>query len=342
MAGKRIFISYSRRDTEYVSSLVDALRKQGFEVWFDKNIRTGTDWDDTIESELKKADAVVLILSQTSVASENVKDEISYAIGLDKHVNPIKIEECEVPMRLARKQFVDFTTMGHEAGFERLVNDLKLTLKLAEENKSVPKGTFKPPVATTNVNSIPQKKSKKITPYIIGGIVSLVLFIFILIQCVDDEAPAVDANETNDISQTDEASLNPDWEDALDANSIEGYIKYMRNYGRDENYAQVLDSLDLLMPNEGMVLFWDASGKRYFTKTLYLDLEGKLTFGEDNLEMPRAGDLLSAISSQNIFSVLDRQILHGETIISGQKVLVTGVTNYADNSVWITVRYADQ
>lgn len=192
MSAKKIFISYSRRDTEYVESLVEALRKQGFEVWFDKNIRTGTDWDDTIESEIKGADAIVLILSQTSVASENVKDEISYAIGLDKPVNPIKIEECDVPMRLARKQFVDFTTMGHEAGFERMVNDLKQTLKLAEENKSVPKGSFKPPAAT--INSTPQNKSKKIVPYLIGGLITLVLFIVVILNCTDD----INTEEIND------------------------------------------------------------------------------------------------------------------------------------------------
>ncbi len=196
MSAKKIFISYSRRDTEYVKSLVDALRKQGFEVWFDNNIRTGTDWDDTIESELKNADAIVLILSKTSVASDNVKDEISYAIGLDKPVNPIKIEECDVPMRLARKQFVDFTVMGHEAGFERLVNDLKQTLKLAEENKSVPKGSFKPPVSTINTN--PQKKSKKIIPYLIGGLVTLVLFIAVIWNCTED----VNTEEINDSTDT--------------------------------------------------------------------------------------------------------------------------------------------
>jgi hypothetical protein len=148
-------------------------------VWFDINIRTGTDWDNTIETELKNADAVVLILSKTSVASENVKDEISYAIGLDKPVNPIKIEECEVPMRLARKQFVNFTTMGHEAGFEKLVNDLNHPLTLAEEDKSVPKGTFNPPATTRNVNSIPQKKPRKIKFYILTGIISIILFILI-------------------------------------------------------------------------------------------------------------------------------------------------------------------
>ncbi|AFL82146.1 TIR domain-containing protein [Aequorivita sublithincola DSM 14238] len=213
MAAKKIFISYSRRDTEYVSSLVEALRKQGFEVWFDKNIRTGTDWDDTIESELKKADAIVLILSQTSVASENVKDEISYAIGLDKPVNPIKIEECDVPMRLARKQFVDFTAMGHEAGFERLVNDLKQTLKLAEENKSVPKGSFKPPIA--NINSVPQKKSKKIVPYLIGGLITIVLFIILILNFTDDSS-------TDQINNSNETVVQQQTKNSDSQNEING------------------------------------------------------------------------------------------------------------------------
>jgi hypothetical protein len=175
----KLFVSYSRRDTAYVSTLIEALRNQGFEVWFDENIRAGTDWDDTIEAELKKADAVVLILSEASVASDNVKDELSYAIGLGKTINPIKIEECDVPMRLARKQFVDFTSLGHEAGFERLVKDLKHTLSIPEDNKPIPKGVFKPAVAKTNPNTGTPRKPSKIRTYIIGGIITILLFIVI-------------------------------------------------------------------------------------------------------------------------------------------------------------------
>ncbi len=144
MASKKIFISYSRSDTEYVSTLVQAFRKQGFDVWFDKNIITGNDWDDTIEEEIKSADAMVIILSKTSVKSDNVKDEMSFAMSMGKSVNPIKIEECIIPMRLARKQFLDFTKMGHEAGFERLIKDIHSNLDNSE-NVVVEKGTFVPP-----------------------------------------------------------------------------------------------------------------------------------------------------------------------------------------------------
>lgn len=177
MGGKKVFISYSRQDIDYIQSLVEALRLQGFVVWFDKNIISGTDWDDTIEAEIKQADAIVLVLSKTSVASDVVKDEISYAMSFGKSINPIKIEDCEVPMRLARKQFIDFAALGHEAGFERLVNDLQHSLNLSEENKSISKKDFNPPVA--NANSSSPKKSKKIAKYILIGIVSVILFIAI-------------------------------------------------------------------------------------------------------------------------------------------------------------------
>ncbi|MEH6762988.1 MAG: toll/interleukin-1 receptor domain-containing protein [Aequorivita antarctica] len=339
MSAKKIFISYSRRDTEYVKSLVEALRKQGFEVWFDKNIRTGTDWDDTIESELKKADAIVLILSKTSVASENVKDEISYAIGLDKTVNPIKIEECDVPMRLARKQFVDFTVMGHEAGFERLVNDLKHTLKLAEENKTVPKGTFKPPVTAANQGNVVQKGSKKIMPYVIGGIATLLVFVILILNCDDGTTEDTIENDT----QTATESTNPDWEDAVSSNSIDNYLKYMYKVGpEDEYFMDAADSIDMLMPNIGVVTYADPDGTKHFVKNLFTNAEGNLDYGQDDNQLPRSGDILSAISFVDIYDVNDKQIIHGENIIAGEKVRVMAVDFPDDGSIIVTIQFPDK
>lgn len=337
MSAKKIFISYSRRDTEYVKSLVDALRKQGFEVWFDKNIRTGTDWDDTIEEELKKADAIVLILSKTSVASENVKDEISYAIGLDKPVNPIKIEECDVPMRLARKQFVDFTVMGHEAGFERLVKDLKISLKEAET--AVAKGTFNPPKAAAAQGNAVQKGSKKIMPYIIGGVVTLILFIVLIMQCDDGttEEP-VDSGAAATLETT-----NPDWDDAVNSHSIDNYLKYMYKMGPEDDYFfAASDSIDVLMPNYGVVTYKDPDGKKYFVKNLFTNAEGDLDYGQDDGQLPRKGDILTATGIVDIFDVDDKQIIHGENIIAGEKVRVMAVSFTEDNYVFITIAYPDK
>lgn len=335
MSAKKIFISYSRRDTEYVKSLVDALRKQGFEVWFDNNIRTGTDWDDTIESELKNADAIVLILSKTSVASDNVKDEISYAMGLDKPVNPIKIEECDVPMRLARKQFVDFTAMGHEAGFERLVHDLKINLKEAET--TIPKGSFKPPITTAGSASAVQKGSKKVTPYIIGGIVTLILFIILIMQCDDGTTENVDENDVEMLSQ----DISPEWETAINANTINSYLGYIFDYGpRDSNYKAAQDSIDALMVYQGMVLY-GAGLERYFVKNLYTDMNGDMAYEQDDNEIPKKRDIITALKPAQVFDYETGEILEGEMIEPGEKARVISVRMDEYNNVWIILTYPE-
>lgn len=339
MAAKRIFISYSRRDTEYVSALVEALRKQGFEVWFDKNIRTGSDWDDTIEEQLKAADAIVLVLSKTSVSSENVKDEMSYAMGLDKTINPIKIEECAVPMRLARKQFVDFTTLGHEAGFERLVNDLKRNLELVEENKSVPKGTFKPPVApvtSERATPVQSKKKLKIALYIIGAVVAILFLIGFFMQGDDNQDQFPKGQE--EIS----AVTDPDWEDALNSNSIDNYIKYIKYAGPDGEYINAaLDSIHAQLPYEGMVLFQDGNGNKFFSKLLFSDANGDLDFGVDNNLPPRKFDILTALGPIEVWDEDDKHIIEGANIVAGDKVEVLTVEYPEDNSIWIKIGFSD-
>ena len=335
MSGKKIFISYSRRDTEYVSKLVEALRKQGFEVWFDKNIRTGTDWDDTIEEELKKADAVVLILSKTSVASENVKDEISYAIGLDKPVNPIKIEECDVPMRLARRQFVDFTTMGAEAGFERLVNDLNISL--SEAKKSVPKGAFTPPKTTGGESSDGAKGSKKVVPYIIGGIVAVILFIVLIMQCEDAPIENADGNDGDMLSQ----GISPKWETAINANTINGYLGYIYDHGpSDINYQAAQDSIDALMPYEGMVIYGEGA-KRYFVKNLYTDMNGDLAIEQDDNQIPKKGDIITALEPVTIYDIQNPDATTEAILEPGEKARVISVRKDAEQTVWIVLRFPE-
>ncbi len=335
MSAKKIFISYSRRDTEYVESLVEALRKQGFEVWFDKNIRTGTDWDDTIESELKNADAIVLILSKTSVASENVKDEISYAIGLDKPVNPIKIEECDVPMRLARKQFVDFTTMGHEVGFERLVNDLNISLN--EAKKSVPKGTFTPPKTDNGNPNTVAKSSKKVGPYIIGGIVALILFVVLIMQCDDGTTENADPNAGDMVTE----AGNPEWETAVNANTVNSYLGYIYDHGqRDPQYQAAQDSIDALMVYEGTVLYGEGS-QRYFVKNLFIDMNGDLVSQKDDNEIPKKNDIITALKPAQLYDFETGDIMEGQMIEPGVKAKVVSVRMDENNNTWIILNYPE-
>ncbi len=341
MSAKKIFISYSRRDTEYVKSLVEALRKQGFEVWFDNNIRTGTDWDDTIESELQNADAIVLILSKTSVASENVKDEISYAMGLDKPLSPIKIEECDVPMRLARKQYVDFTSMGHEAGFERLVKDLKISLKEAET--SIPKGTFKPPVVSpTNANAASPKKSNKITPYIIGGAVVLVLIILLVALSTPDDttednqvdytnnSPNTYDNGEND-TQTTTKIEEEDWTNTYKKNNLETYLAYLYTYGKSAMYyKEAYAEIKSFLPDTASVWYGIKGGEMHFSKYLY--------YAGDQTTPPQIDEVITPKFKSELYHGKNYE-RHGIFVQPGERLMVRDVWVDVNNNIWVGVYY---
>lgn len=113
------FISYSRRNKEFAAKLAKELRSAGYPIWFDLfDILTGVRWDDEVEKALRESSIFVIVLTPASIASENVKDEIGYAIDNGKRILPILLEQCEVPFRLRRFQYVDFTTKSFEEGFE--------------------------------------------------------------------------------------------------------------------------------------------------------------------------------------------------------------------------------
>ena len=130
--GKNLFISYSRADLDYVKRLVAILRDTGFNIWFDANIRSGQHWDNTIQREITKADILIIILSNSSVASNNVMDEASYAISKDKTIIPVRIDNCEAPMRLARFQHIDLSS-DFKAGVERLISDINYEKEQADQ-----------------------------------------------------------------------------------------------------------------------------------------------------------------------------------------------------------------
>lgn len=331
MASKKIFISYSRNDTEYVSALVQAFRTQGFDVWFDKNIITGNDWDDTIEEQIKAADAVVLILSKTSVESENVKDEMSYAIGLGKSVNPIKIEECVIPMRLARKQFLDFTKMGHEAGFERLVKDINT--HLADRNAAaVPRGTFVPPVTKhfTYQKSAPRSSNSLL--YIIGGIaVGGTVVVFFIIFLVALFTPnSVDEENPKPYSQV-ETKEEADWNLAYEKNNLDGYLGYLYTYGKPAKYyANAYTEINNFLPNTATVWYGVKNGEIHFSKYLY--------YSGDQTTPPQYDDIITPLFKSELYEGTD-YVRNGVFVQPGQKLLVRDVWVDTNNNIWAGVQY---
>jgi hypothetical protein len=113
----RTFISYSRINQEFALKLARELRASKFAVWLDQlDIPTGARWDNELEKALNECEIFLVILTPASITSENVKDEIGFAIDHGKHILPVLLDECEIPLRLRRLQYVDFTKKKFSEG----------------------------------------------------------------------------------------------------------------------------------------------------------------------------------------------------------------------------------
>lgn len=124
MAIKKIFLSYSRRNTPAAVKLKDELMAHGFNVWMDQSdIELGHTWDEEIKRAIVDADCVLALQSMDASQSENIKDELAYAISKDKLIIPVLLEKCELPLFISRRQY--FCLYPHyESQLQKLVQVL--------------------------------------------------------------------------------------------------------------------------------------------------------------------------------------------------------------------------
>lgn len=87
------FVSYSRADSAFVGPFVSALRERGLDVWLDTSaIPGGARWRDEIAAGIDESDAVVVVLSPSSLMSPECKAELGYAVDAGKRLVPVVLE----------------------------------------------------------------------------------------------------------------------------------------------------------------------------------------------------------------------------------------------------------
>ena len=119
-AAPRAFVSYARSDAAFVLKVAQQLRLQGCKVWVDQlDIPKGARWDEAVEGALRASACLMVVLSPASVQSQNVLDEVAFALDEKRPVLPILLQPVAVPFRLKRLQYIDFTG-DYAAAFEQL------------------------------------------------------------------------------------------------------------------------------------------------------------------------------------------------------------------------------
>ena len=105
-----VFISYSRKDKEFVQRLDDALKQRQREAWVDwEGIRPTEEFMQAIYGAIEGADTFVFVLTPDSVVSEVCGREIAHAATHNKRMIPIVAREVEakaVPDPLAKLNWI--------------------------------------------------------------------------------------------------------------------------------------------------------------------------------------------------------------------------------------------
>lgn len=92
-----VFLSYAREDISKARELVRILEQEGWDVWWDKEITPGRDFELEIDQALANAKAVLVLWSSNSVASNWVRNEAKEAKEANKLV-PVLLDDSRIPL----------------------------------------------------------------------------------------------------------------------------------------------------------------------------------------------------------------------------------------------------
>ncbi len=141
---KEIFISYSRRDQEFVARLAANLNEQVAGVWFDQAaIQVGQKWHDEIMDGIQECKVFVLVLSPDAVESRYVREEVNKALELGKVIIPVLYRAInvngELQSLIQETQTLDLRKGSYTDNFQTLVDGIEAagaTRRIADRENS--------------------------------------------------------------------------------------------------------------------------------------------------------------------------------------------------------------
>lgn len=91
-----VFISYSRKNKDFVLKLHEALNKFGKTDWVDwEDIPPAAPWSEEVKSAIESSDSFIFVISKDSAASSECRLEIENAVKQNKRLIPIVREKVD-------------------------------------------------------------------------------------------------------------------------------------------------------------------------------------------------------------------------------------------------------
>ena len=101
MAKYDYFISYSSKDKDIAFRIVNAIESAGYTCWIaPRNIPYGTPYARAIMEGIDECDTFIVLITDNSIKSEDVLNEVDNAHAIKKPIIPVKLTETMLPREL--------------------------------------------------------------------------------------------------------------------------------------------------------------------------------------------------------------------------------------------------
>ena len=132
--------------------LLSALHEEDYRLWYDEGIDPGNEWPDEVAKALLSASHFLVFLTGDAVKSQNVKNEIHFALNRSKPFLAVYLEETQLPLALELRmgdiQAIMKWRMSDEQFHRKLIRSLPDGLRRAESGDSPPKADAVPRIIT--------------------------------------------------------------------------------------------------------------------------------------------------------------------------------------------------
>lgn len=183
-----IFVSYAHKDSARVYPVLEELDRRGYRVWYDDGIVPGSEWPENIAQHLNDCALTLAFVSPNSIASDNCRREVTFALSKRKPFLGIILEPTAMSpgmeLQLSAQQCImKYTYQSDEAFYKKVTSCPDLTPCLGQP-KVVPvaEKTVAAPAEPVVSAPVPQpvKESKPVNKKMMGIIAAAAAAVVLL------------------------------------------------------------------------------------------------------------------------------------------------------------------
>jgi len=142
-AASDVFVSYASKDAATANAVVTALESQGLKCWIaPRNVIPGSQYADGIVRAINGARLLVLVLSESAIASPHVGREVERASSKQRPIIALKTDATALTPALeyflSESQWVDVGSEGLDAALAKLIAAVRRHLAAPGASASAP------------------------------------------------------------------------------------------------------------------------------------------------------------------------------------------------------------